>query len=133
MIKNNLRRGIIQYSFKKINTNNKYINEGYDKSKPSLYIDYLDTNNLYGLAIYKKFPYDNFKWHYDKINEKNIIKYFNNNIIKYILEINLNYSKELHNLHKNYPLVPEIMNINKNMFSKIQKHIHKYYYGKKYQ
>ena len=59
------------------------------------------------------------------------MKYCNNNNIEYILEIDLNYSKELYNLHKNYPLAPEIMNINKNMLSKIQKHIHKYYYGKK--
>jgi len=81
--------------------------------------------------MYKKFPYNNFKWHYGKINKKKIMKYCDNNNIEYILEIDLNYSKELHNLHKNYPLAPEIMNINKNMLSKIQKHIHKYYYGKK--
>ena len=67
------------------------------------------------------------------MKKKNIIKYFNNDIIECILEINLNYLKKLHNLHKNYLLIPEIMNINKNMFSKIQKYIHKYYYGKKYQ
>ena len=91
----------------------------------------MDTNNLYGLAMYKKFPYNDFKWHYGKINKKKIMKYCDNNNIKYILEIDLDYSKKLHNLHKNYPLIPEIMNINKNMFSKIQKHIYKYYYGKK--
>ena len=27
------------------------------KFKPSSYINYLDTNNLYGLTIYKKLPY----------------------------------------------------------------------------
>ena len=61
MIENYLRRGITQYSFKKIDANNKYINKGYNKSKPSLYINYLDINNFYGLAIYKKFPYNDFK------------------------------------------------------------------------
>jgi hypothetical protein len=90
----------------------------------------LDANNLYGLAMCKKFPYDDFKWHYDKMDEKKIMKYCNNDNIKYILEINLDYPKELHDLHTNYPLAPEIMNINKNILSKIQKNIHKYYYGK---
>ena len=50
-----------QCSFKKVEVNNKYVNEGYDKSKPSSYISYLDANNLYGLAMYKKLPYGVFE------------------------------------------------------------------------
>ena len=30
------------------------------------YISYLDANNLYGLAMCKKLPYDDFKWHYGR-------------------------------------------------------------------
>ena len=37
------------------------------KHEPSNYISYLDANNLYGLAMCKKLPYKNFKWHYTKI------------------------------------------------------------------
>ena len=39
------------------------MNQDYDKSKPSSYISYLDANNLYGLAMCKKLPYDDFKWY----------------------------------------------------------------------
>ena len=61
MIENRLRGGMTQCSCKKLEANNKYMNEDYDKSKPSSYISYLDANNLYGLAQCKKLPYDDFK------------------------------------------------------------------------
>ena len=46
MIEHGLRGGMTQCSFKKVDANNKYMNEDYDKSKPSSYISYLDANNL---------------------------------------------------------------------------------------
>ena len=56
MIENGLRGGMTQCSYKKVEANNKYMNEDFDKSKPSSYISYLDANNLYGLAMCKKLP-----------------------------------------------------------------------------
>ena len=61
MIEHGLRGGMTQCSFKKVEANNKYMNEDYDKSKPSSYIGYLDANNLYGLAMCKKLRYGDFK------------------------------------------------------------------------
>ena len=46
MIEHGLRGGMTQCSHKKVEANNKYMNEDYDKSKPSSYISYLDANNL---------------------------------------------------------------------------------------
>ena len=34
----------------------------YDKSKESSCIQYLDVNNLYGWAMSKKLPLNNFEW-----------------------------------------------------------------------
>ena len=100
------------------------MNEDYDKSKPSSYISYLDANNVYGLAMCKKLPYDDFKWYYGRMDEKRVMN------TGYILEVDLDYPKELHDLHKDYPLGPEIMFVNESMLSHVQKDIHKYHYGK---
>ena len=131
MIEHGLRGGMTQCSFKKVKANNKYMSEDYDKSKPSSYIRYLDANNLYGLAMCKKLPYGDFKWYYSRMDEKRVMKYSDGgDDVGYILEIDLDYPKELHDLHKNDPLAPEIMSINEHMLSKVQKDIHKYYSGK---
>ena len=69
MIENGLRGGMTQCSFKKVEANSKYMNEDYDKSKPSSYISYLDANNLDGFAMCKKLPYDDFKWYYSVLRQ----------------------------------------------------------------
>ena len=130
LIKHGLRVGMTQCSFKKVEANNKYMNENYDKFKPSSYISYLDANTLYGLAMCKKFPYGDFQWHYGRMDEKRVMKHCDDDDIGYILEVDLDYPKEFHDLHKDYPLAPESMYINESMLSQVQKDIHKYYYGK---
>ena len=41
--------------------NNRYMKD-YDESEESSYIQYLDTNNLYGAAMSEKLPMNGFKW-----------------------------------------------------------------------
>ena len=48
-----------------------------DKSKVSLFLLYLDANNLYGWAMLQKLPVDNFKW----IEKDDLFK-FDENFIK---------------------------------------------------
>ena len=48
--------------------NNK-IMINYDKNMESVYLMYLDENNLYGWAMSQKLPVEGFKW------EKNILKF----------------------------------------------------------
>ena len=78
----------------------------------------------------KKLPYDDFTWYYGRMDEKRVMKYSDDDDIGYILEVDLDYPKELHDLHKDYPLAPEIMCVNESMLSQVQKDIHTYYYGK---
>ena len=129
MIENGLRGGMTQCTYKKVEANNKYMNEEYDKSKPSSYINYLDANNLYGLAMSKKLPYDDFNWYFKKIDEKKIMNYNDEDETGFILEVDLAYPKEIHDLHKDYPLAPEIMCVSESMLSDVQKEIHKQYYN----
>ena len=62
MIKKGIRGGISMISNRYGVANNKYMNEMYDKSKESKYIQYLDANNLYGWAMSKPLPTHGFEW-----------------------------------------------------------------------
>ena len=81
----------------------------YDKSIESSYLMYLDTNNLYGWAMSQKLPVNGFRWvkKLSKFNERLIKSYNENSDIGYFLELDVAYTKELFNLHKNLPFLPE--------------------------
>ena len=61
MIEEGIRGGICHAVHRYAKANNKYM-KNYDKSKESLYIQYLDANNLYGAAMSEKLPINGFKW-----------------------------------------------------------------------
>ena len=119
LIEKGIRGGTSMISNRYGKANNKYMEEKYDPSQPSKYIIYLDANNLYGWATMKPLPLGDFEWMTEFENWKNI---------PCILEVDLEYPKELHDLHNDYPLAPErlkIGNVEKlipNLFDK-KKHI----------
>ena len=111
-------RGDISYISKRHSKAiNKYM-ECYDSSKESKYITYLDANNLCGWTMSHYLPYSGFKW----LNQKEICDFCLNFIsencsIGYILEVDLEYPSELHDLHNDYPLAPEKLETSQNMLS----------------
>ena len=109
-------RGGISYNAKRYSkANNKYM-KSYDSSKESIYISYLDANNLYGGAIIQYLPYGRFKWLNQKeLNNFRLNSISENSSIGYTLEVGLEYPSELHNLHNDYPLAPEKLEITQNM------------------
>ena len=84
---------------------NKYMGTKYDASKPSTYITYLDANNLYGWAMSKPLPKHGFKW-------MKAGKLENWRNYSYILKVDLEYPKSLHDWHNDYSLAPEQIKIN---------------------
>ena len=129
MIEKGLRGGLTQCTYKKVNANNKYMEEEYDNAKPSSYKTYLDANNLYELAMCKKLPYKNFKRICTKFDEKKVMRYKDDDDTGYSLEIDLEYPHKIHDLHKDYPMAPEIMTTSEDMLSNVQKDIHRYHYN----
>jgi len=56
MIENSIRGGIATISKRYARANNPLV-KGYDPSKPTTYIIYLDANNLYGNAQSEPYPW----------------------------------------------------------------------------
>ena len=60
-IEKGLRGGISYIAKRYAKANNKYIND-YDPQNQSIFISYLDMNDLYGWAMSEYLPYEEFKW-----------------------------------------------------------------------
>ena len=113
MVEEGIRGGICHSIHRYAKANNKYM-KNYDKNEEPSYIQYLDANNLYGWAMSKKLPVNEFKRSdSNKINEEFIKNYNENDKKGYILEVDIKYLKKLHNLHSDLPFLPERMEINK--------------------
>ena len=117
-IEEGMRGGISYISERYSRVNNKYM-QFYDDKKQSKHTTYLDANNLYGQAVSQYLPYSEFK----QLNQKGIDKFDANLIeenssIGYILEVRLEYPDELHELHNDYPLAPENLEISSDMLPK---------------
>ena len=106
LIEKGMRGGISYLAKRHSKTNNKYM-ECYDSSKEGKYITYLDANNLYGWVMSQYLPYSGFKWLNKKESEFCLNSIRENSSIGYMLEVNLEYPSELHDLHNDYPLAPE--------------------------
>ena len=102
-------RGGQSVIFKKYaKANNKYLSD-YNPEEQSTYISYLDANNLYGVSMSCKLPYGDFEWvNGDDLSLNDIMKYNEEtDDIGYVLEVDLEYPQELHELHNDYPLACE--------------------------
>ena len=108
MVEKGIRGGISIISNRYGKANNKYMKD-YNKNEASKYLMYVDANNLYGCAMSEKLPVHGFNW----LTNQEIKNLFNNQIVQVwektpcILEVDLEYPEELHDLHNDYPLCPE--------------------------
>ena len=109
MFEKGIRGGISIISNRYGEANNKYMGKSFNKNKLSKYLMYLDANNLYGSAMSEKLPIHSFKW----LSSGEMEKLFNNRVVQIwektpcILEVDLEYPENLHDLHNDYPFCPE--------------------------
>ena len=90
----------------------------YNPKQESKHIIYLDANNLYGYALSKFLSTSGFKWIDPK--ELDLNKYTSNSSKGCVLEVDLEYSKELRELHNDYPLAPDKIEIKREILSDYQ-------------
>ena len=122
-IEKGLRGGISYIANRHGEANNKYIS-GYDSSKPSKYVMYLDANNLYGYAMSQCLTTGGFRWMTEQqIQKVNLAACTEDRNKGMILEVDLEYPNELHELHNDYPLAAEKMKVTKEMLSSYCKNI----------
>ena len=96
-----------------VEANNKYL-PNYDETKKSNYIMYFDENNLYGWSMCESLPTGNFNWE----NEE----YYKSGK-PCIVEVDLEYPKDVQLKTWKYPLMPQNRSINNEELSKHQKEL----------
>ena len=119
-------RGGISTIVNRFGTANNPLVPGYDPSKPTKYLMYLDMNNLYGHALRDYLPISGFrflqKWEIDRLIPR--LTYLSDENEKgYMLEVDLEYPSSLHDAHNDYPLAAEHVNITENMLSPYAKEL----------
>ena len=113
-VEQGIRGGICYAIHRYAEADNKYM-KNYDKNEESSFLEYLNAHNLYGWAMSQPIPVDGFKFvkNVSKIDEDFIKTYDKDSDKGYILEVDAEYPKHLHDLHSDLQFLPERMKIDK--------------------
>lgn len=110
MLDSGMRGGICTISKRHAKANNPALGPLFDPSLPTTWISYLDANNLYGWAMSQMLPFGGFEW----VPKSELAKLKDDiDILSpggntgYVMEVDLEYPAELHEVHNDYPLAPE--------------------------
>lgn len=107
MIEKGIRGGLSNCTLRYASANNKYL-PNYDIDQESVFLTYLDLNNLYGYSQIQYLPLSNFCWlTSDEILELDILSIASDSNIGYILEVDLHYPQSLHDEHSDLPFLPD--------------------------
>ena len=114
MVEKGIRGGICHAIHRYAKANNKYM-KNFSENEESSFIEYLDANNLYGWEMSEPLPVNGFDWmeNLSKIDEDFIKNYDKDSDKGYILDVDVEYPKHLHDLHSDLPFLPERMKIDK--------------------
>ena len=112
MFERGIRGGITQAVHRYATANNPYMDE-YDKNKETNYLQCLDANNLYGWAMSQPLPTGEFRWlkcgAWDPTKLVDMLS--RENKYGYLLEVDVKYPKDLHDLHNDISFVCSKMKV----------------------
>ena len=83
----------------------------YNPNEETKYIQHLDENNLYGYAMSNPLPVKDFELISEEEMEDMMEDY--ERMSSCMLEVDLEYPDNVHDDHNDYPLVPELIEVNK--------------------
>ena len=122
-IESGIRGGVSMISGRHAVANNAYVPD-YDSSRPTTHIIYLDANNLYGTVMSEHLPISDFRWlDVDEVNALDVATVGADADTGYIMEVDLEYPHHLHDLHCDYPLAPERLQVEVDMLSPYSQHL----------
>ena len=119
-----IRGGVSMITKRLGEANNKYIKNSktYDESKPSKHMMYLDANNLYGWAMSQSLPVSDYVMETETNWTTEQILALEDDAAKgYIFEVDLEYPRELHELHNDLPCAPERLKVQEEWLSDYSK------------
>lgn len=107
-VEKGVRGGITSCSKRHARANNKYMKQSFNPNEKSSYLMYIDSNNLYGLAMSKAMPKNGFQWMKKReIKALNLENVSDDSEVGYILEVDVVYPQHLHDSHNDLPFLPE--------------------------
>ena len=147
MIQPNIRGSICHASVRYACANNKLIGWLDDPRQPTLYINEMDANNIYGLAMSQNMPDDDCKWlSEDECRDMKMVSNYVDGLIsifdtglfdhwekeknkKFYFEMDFQYLPELHECDHDYPLAQTILIIVLEIIGKKQHNLRGQYFG----
>ena len=113
MFEGSTRGAINQAVHQYAQSNNKYIDDRFDPEKESCHHQYLDASNLHCWVMSQSLPTGKFKWVENPDELKgNISKLAKEAGKGYLLEVDVSYPDNSHNLHNALPFMCKKMKIN---------------------
>ena len=118
---NSVRGGMSMISTRYARADNPSFPSTYDDKLPRQDLIYLDANNLYGYAMSQFLPTHGFRLL--SSDEITALELELDSEDGYIYEVDLHYPAKLHNRHDDYPLAPESLVIDREMYSPTQQSV----------
>ena len=118
MVEKGIRGGITQAVNHYAKANSTYMKDLYNPDEKSIFLQYLDANNLYGWAMVQNLPTHRFLWKKAKdFTPKKIDELFKKDRRGYLLEVGMEYPKGLHESHNEMSFLAERMKIGRGKIS----------------